>query len=116
MKKMLILMVVLLCVCSLLFAQEWYQGGTLHKSTVKEWRYATYSNKLATCSDWLSATRWKGALKRYSDLERLKKASIYFLVTVDEAITDLPQIDNMKINEIAVALLTMTDDFDPKYY
>jgi Domain of unknown function (DUF4190) len=31
---------------------EWYEGGTLHRATVKEWREATYTDRLATAADW----------------------------------------------------------------
>ena len=32
---------------------KWYQGGTLHKATMKEWSAATPENKLATAADML---------------------------------------------------------------
>ncbi len=32
-------------------AAEWYEGGTLHKATLIEWRAATNSNRLATAAD-----------------------------------------------------------------
>lgn len=31
---------------------EWYQGGTLHDSTLGEWNMASERNKLATAGDW----------------------------------------------------------------
>ncbi len=31
---------------------KWYEGGNLHKTSVGEWRTATYENKLATTADW----------------------------------------------------------------
>jgi hypothetical protein len=31
---------------------QWYEGGTLHSSTVREWKQSTYDNKLATSADW----------------------------------------------------------------
>ena len=33
-------------------AGSWYEGGTLHDSTVRQWRSASYANKLATAADW----------------------------------------------------------------
>ena len=33
-------------------ASKWYEGGSLHRANVGEWRRATYSNKLATAADW----------------------------------------------------------------
>ncbi|MCX6055019.1 MAG: hypothetical protein NTZ74_08920 [Chloroflexi bacterium] len=32
---------------------SWFTGGNLHKSTVKEWRNATYANRLATSADYV---------------------------------------------------------------
>ena len=32
----------------------WFEGGTLHKSTIKEWRKASYANRLATSADFYS--------------------------------------------------------------
>ena len=36
--------------------QEWYTGGTLHKATIREWKAASYQNRLATCADFVSGT------------------------------------------------------------
>ena len=36
--------------------QEWYQGGTLHNDTVKEWIDADEHNRLATSADWAAAS------------------------------------------------------------
>ncbi|MEM1423512.1 MAG: hypothetical protein AAGH64_05865 [Planctomycetota bacterium] len=30
---------------------KWYKGGTLHKSTIAEWRAASYRDRLATAAD-----------------------------------------------------------------
>ena len=30
---------------------QWYVGGTLHSSSIAEWKNATEKNKLATCAD-----------------------------------------------------------------
>ncbi|HRI78943.1 MAG TPA: hypothetical protein PLR06_05345 [Cyclobacteriaceae bacterium] len=31
--------------------KEWFEGGTLHKAKIREWKTATEANKLATCAD-----------------------------------------------------------------
>lgn len=31
--------------------KKWYEGGTLHKSKITEWKNSTERNKLATCGD-----------------------------------------------------------------
>ena len=33
-------------------AGYWFEGGTLHTATAKEWRQGTPANKLATAGDW----------------------------------------------------------------
>lgn len=37
--------------------KKWYEGGTLHKATMREWKIATDENKLATCSDFIAKIR-----------------------------------------------------------
>ncbi len=58
MKIRILLIFLLLFVSTNLFAQEWYEGGTLHNSNALEWQNATFQNKLATCSDFIS-TMWQ---------------------------------------------------------
>jgi hypothetical protein len=36
---------------------SWFSGGTLHRSTIREWRRATYSNRLATAADFIASTQ-----------------------------------------------------------
>jgi hypothetical protein len=36
---------------------SWFVGGTLHKSTIKEWRNSSYANRLATAADFIAATQ-----------------------------------------------------------
>ena len=33
---------------------EWYEGGSLHRVTIAEWKNATPENKLATCADFIA--------------------------------------------------------------
>lgn len=33
---------------------SWYEGGTLNDATALEWQDASYSNKLATCADFVA--------------------------------------------------------------
>lgn len=37
--------------------KKWYEGGTLHRATIAQWRVATDDNKLATCSDFIAKIR-----------------------------------------------------------
>jgi len=35
-------------------AKEWYEGGTLHRATMREWHEASYENRLATSADFVA--------------------------------------------------------------
>ncbi|UAJ72935.1 hypothetical protein IQE94_00790 [Synechocystis sp. PCC 7339] len=52
---------------------DWLKGGTLHNSTVLEWKNGSYENKLATAADWLASTIWKNHLNSASDFDVLKE-------------------------------------------
>lgn len=38
-------------------AGEWYEGGTLHSATLKQWASATTQNKMATMADMVVAAK-----------------------------------------------------------
>ena len=93
-------------------ATQWFQGGDLHRATIAEWRKASYQNKLATASDWLAGTIWKGHLKTPEDFVRLKLKSQMLVNAVDRTIAGL-EIDYMKVAEIATSLIALSNDFSP---
>ena len=37
-----------------IYAAEWYEGGTLHRSKISQWSSASFSNRLATCADFIA--------------------------------------------------------------
>ena len=43
-------------------ASEWYENGTLYEATFRQWKAASYNNKLATCADIILTTAQKGYL------------------------------------------------------
>ncbi len=96
-------------------SKKWFQGGNLHKATLAQWKSATYQNKLATASDWLSATKWKGHLNSPSDFDKIKVKAQMLVRAVDKVVAgkEMEQLDFMKANEIAAALVTMSDDLGP---
>lgn len=93
-------------------AKQWFQGGTLHNATVGQWKNATHDNKLATAGDCLSATKWKGHLSTPDDFERLKAKAEMLLVAIDGSLSG-NQLNSMRVNEIATALVTMSNDLGP---
>lgn len=80
----------------------WFEGGTLHQATVKEWRNATKENKLATCADFV-AGQWKTDKLRFSisDMDGLKYYAQELVDFIDTSTEDIKEINNHKITEIA---------------
>ena len=61
--------------------RNWFDGPTLHKSSVSNWRTATYRDKLATCGDWMAVVDNKVSM------EELKVRAEKLLICIDEAVT-----------------------------
>lgn len=80
--------------------KEWYEGGTLHKSKIYEWKTATEENKLATCADFITGTKKKISLE---DSYSLKKC-------IDEAVKGHTKVDNSDVSEIAAMCLILMEN------
>ena len=107
-RSLLVLFLVLLTVATQADAGEWYEGGTLHKETAKEWHSATYENRLATCSDFVTASAPKDTQDRLfsNNMTLLKVRSISLDICITKA-TDDPSLMFMKVNEIAAACIVL---------
>jgi len=93
-------------------SSKWYQGGTLHTATVAQWKSGTYQNKLATSSDWLSATVWKGSLNSPDDFDKLKGQAQSLVAAVDGVVT-VEKTDSIKVSEIAASIIIASNEFGP---
>jgi hypothetical protein len=94
--------------------EEWFKKGTLHNASLAEWGNSSYDNKLATAADWLTATKWKGALNSTDDFDRLKVKADMLVKAVDKVATaDATQNDSLSATEIAAAIVTMSNDLGP---
>ena len=65
-------------------ATEWYSGGTLHRSTMREWRQATYSDRLATAADF-SATLLKKQGRSVRSMNELRPIAVALETAISEA-------------------------------
>ena len=75
-------------------SREWYSGGTLHRRTVREWRAATYENRLATSADFVMT------LGRYQSLPPdLRQRAEGFEKCISEAVED-GSVDDRAVSEI----------------
>ena len=84
---------------------QWYSGGTLHHSTVAQWRQASASNRLATASDWVAAvvdeSQW-----RTIGMDGLRQLSEALVSCVDQAST-APAIQGSRASELAAACVVL---------
>ncbi len=64
---------------------KWYEGGNLHKTSVGEWRTATYENQLATTADWSISRPQIEAKVRISGIDALKPFAVELLTCINEA-------------------------------
>ncbi len=55
-------------------AAEWYEGGNLHKATVRMWRKASYDNRLATSGDWFNKITKKSNPDLQKKLDGIEKS------------------------------------------
>lgn len=94
-------------------SNQWFKGGNLHNATVSQWNEASYQNKLATAADWLAATEWKGHLNSPDDFNKIKVKAQMLVDAVDEVVAET-EIGSLKVNEIAAAIVTKSNDFSPR--
>ena len=70
MKQKKLFCILILFITSAIYAGEWYEGGTLHNATLREWYSASYQNRLATSADLIAA------VKLAKDMKQLKERAI----------------------------------------
>ena len=87
---------------------NWYEGGTLHKSLISEWRTSSYKNKLATCGDWMAV------VDNTITMNELKTRSESLLICIDEAVAldnNGQQISgNLKVVDIATGCISLLNN------
>lgn len=90
-------------------AQEWYENGTLHSSTVKEWKQAEYENKIATSADWIisGSKSIKTKVMNSGNLNNLKPFCKELVVCIDGATKDHTNWDASATTEVAATCMTL---------
>lgn len=84
--------------------KEWYQGGTLHKSKITDWKASTDRNKLATCSDFC-ATIYKNYY-----LEEIKILATNLKACIDGTVKGNDASDNFEVSEVASMCLILLEN------
>ncbi|RZN83379.1 MAG: hypothetical protein EVB11_05345 [Winogradskyella sp.] len=83
---------------------QWYQGGTLHKSKIIDWKVSTDRNKLATCGDFCAK------LYQNHSLEEIKILANNLKICIDEAVKGHNTSDNFKVSEVASMCLILLEN------
>jgi len=106
--------------------ENWYKGGNLHNKTALDWQKASYSNKLATCADFITKAVTSGMIKESlrTKLDTTKEKYIQELRPYAEELVDFidattekenDPIENQKlfanqeVSEIAIMGMMMMD-------
>ena len=77
---------ILFFISTSVIAGSWYEGGTLHKSSVSRWKAATYENKLATAADWsLISPKIKNIVQKSGDINTTKEFAKELIICIDTA-------------------------------
>ena len=85
--------------------RAWYEGGTLHDSTIRQWRQANDRNKLATAGDWATTVLMsEQGIGLPSSLPELRVYARALVTCVDETVRGEAgdAIVNNKTSEIAL--------------
>lgn len=85
---------------------EWFQGGTLHGSTVGEWNAASYRNRLATAADWTTGIIGQAEFERIG-LSGVRQKAEELVKCVDGSISDLSGAESLSATEIAAMCATL---------
>ena len=75
--------------------ENWYSGGTLHKSDISEWKNSTEKNQLATCADFVAV------VNKDMKISDLKFEAQQLKDCINEATRGLESTNSMKVSEIA---------------
>lgn len=104
MKKVLIgISVSLFCCLQAQAAKQWFEGGTLHKSSLAAWSKASYSNKLATSADFVM-TLSRGNFLKFTVLPTSSEMKKYAM-PIEKCISEIAKdkkFHSQNTSEIAV--------------
>ena len=100
--------------------QKWYEGGTLHKSTVSEWKNASYRNKLATSADWVTHMYQSGSFTQEvndviiqnsvkSGLDGIKFVAEKLVTGLDESVNGTNDFDNQSMPDVVALFMSLAE-------
>lgn len=74
---------------------NWYEGGTLHKAKISDWKTATDKNKLATCADFMAT------VDNSVSMDELKRRAKSLVTCIDESTRGIDNTNNESVSSIA---------------
>lgn len=78
---------------------EWYEGGTLHKASIKQWKKAGYRDRLATSADFAVNISETGRFK-FSTMDELKVHAIEIEKCISKA-AEAKGFDDQPVSDYA---------------
>jgi hypothetical protein len=87
---------------------QWYEGGTLHKATAREWLAATSANRLATAADFAAtALKQEGKVARDMADLRVRAEAIESCVS---QVAGAQGAENQPVSGLAAACVILAND------
>ncbi len=88
--RFIVCFIALMMISGPAFAQQpWYEGGTLQKGTVADWKQATAANQLATSADFVASLAGVSDISKVQDpvtLADIRKRSEYLQACINESV------------------------------
>jgi len=83
---------------SILIADEWYEGGTLHRATAQQWHDASSENRLATAADFAASADTSVGLNE------LRERASALQICISTATSD-SSLGSLKVAEVAAVCI-----------
>ena len=80
--------------------EKWYEGGSLHKAKMSEWKSASNKKKLATCGDFMAT------VDNTVSMDELKVRAEKLKICIDEATKGLDNMNSESVTSIASLCIT----------
>ena len=85
--------------------RHWYDGGTLHKKMMKDWRSASYANRLATAADFVTAASTSRGIS-FASMDEVKDRAVALEREISAA-GEGEYADNQPVSQVAAACLVL---------
>lgn len=105
MLKKLLPVLLVFCMALPALAAEWYEGGTLHKGTIRQWHAASPQNKVATTADFVAATSNEAALRR-AGMKQWQAATFAVTICIDEGTAGVEELMSQPIAAVSTMCMS----------